>query len=258
MHSDPAAAGSEARAEVRRRPSPQQLAKAAGGRLGLLPIQRVISGMRHRGVPLSELRALEVFGYTGERLTRYYAPLVRSLEIWEIDPRLSGTLRTSFPQADVKIVDSYDEIRRTDNRFDLVVIDNFTTAEEHFRLFPDVFRVVSDDATLVLRTIPHATDLTRRRYPSMFDHDHLAARRAFYEVDTPHAIPLETLASRYGRRAEAAGFRADWHFFVPAREFVGLLPRGLGMLLTLKISRVAGDAPVPGLRAPAPPSSASA
>jgi hypothetical protein len=212
--------------------------KQTARRFGLVPMQQVIAELRRRGVELADVRALEVFGSLGQQTAVHYAPLVKTLEIWDIDPTLLEPLRASFPGAEVRIVDSYKEIRRTSRRFELVVIDNFATVDEHFRLFPHVFRVLADDAVLVLQTLPEANGLTRRVYPALFEAEHVRHRRTFYDTATPESIPRDTLAARYGRLAEAEGFAVEWHFFVRRREIVRLLPRRLDFyFLTLKLRR---------------------
>jgi len=212
--------------------------RSVAGRIGLLPVQRVIKGLETRGVDLRRMRALEVFGYTGERMTRYYAPRVKSLDIWEIDPRFESTLRTSFPDAEVQITDSYEEIRRTDRTYDLVVVDNFAYSDEHFQLFPDVFRVLSDDSVLVVLTLPDADDRTQRLYPTLFDEAHRRERRAFYGTDSPERIPLDDLAAHYAALAAEQGHSYEWHFFVRRRELQGLWPKPTSFfLLVLKLNR---------------------
>jgi hypothetical protein len=207
-------------------------------RFGLVPMQQVIAGMRRRGVEMADVRALEVFGSLGQQTAVHYAPLVKSLEIWDIDPGVLEPLRNSFPQAEIRIVDSYEEIRRTNRRFELVVVDNFATVDEHFRLFPHVFRVLADEAVLVLQTLPEARRLTRRVYPALFEPEHVRLRQIFYDTPTPESIPRDVLVARYGRLAEAEGFVVEWHFFVRRREIVRLFPRRLDFyFLTLKLRR---------------------
>ena len=98
--------------------------RATASRLGLLPIQRILAEGSRRGASVEQFRALEVFGCTGERLTKHYAPLVRSVEVWEINPSLEPALRRNVPTATVRITDSFAEIKTTPSRFDLVVVDN--------------------------------------------------------------------------------------------------------------------------------------
>lgn len=133
-----------------------------GGRLHQKPMHKVLKQMKRRGIDLSTLHALEVFGYTGELHTIYYAPYVSSLEIWEIDPRYEERLKRNLPRAKVRIVDSYEEIKLTPDRYDLVVVDNpmqnHGNHSEHFDLFPHIYRVCLSPTIVVLNTIPKIDD----------------------------------------------------------------------------------------------------
>jgi hypothetical protein len=70
------------------RPRVAGLARAALARAGMLPIQRVLRELERHGMGVGSLRALEVFGRTGERMTRWDADSVGSLDVWELNPRL--------------------------------------------------------------------------------------------------------------------------------------------------------------------------
>jgi hypothetical protein len=203
----------------------RRVLRTVGAGFGLLPIQQALEGIQQRGVDLRRLRALEVFGASGERLTLHYASRVESLSIWELDSAYEDGLRRRFPAADVRITNSYEEVLRTDERYDFVVVDNAVGPEEHFPLFPGVFRVLSDDAILMVLVIPHANRHTRRRYPNVMSSPHLERRAAFYDTDTPEDIPLDRLVAHYGELAEAAGLSTRWRFSVNRREIHRLLPR---------------------------------
>ena len=228
---------------------------ATASRLGLLPIQRILAEGSRRGASVEQFRALEVFGCTGERLTKHCAPPVRSVEVWEIDPSLEPALRRNLPTATVRITDSFAEIKRTLSRFDLVVVDNpvgcFGDGRcEHFDLFPDVARVLSDDSMLVLLVCSGDDPVTRARYPNLFDEPQLARRRSFYGVADPREIPLTELAAHYRRRLEALGMSVEWHVFRQKYEPHGLLPRRVGLyFLALKL-RATEPRPETGTSAP--------
>jgi len=181
-------------------------------------MHKVLKQMKRRGIDLSTLHALEVFGYTGELHTIYYAPYVSSLEIWEIDPRYEERLKRNLPRAKVRIVDSYEEIKLTPDRYDLVVVDNpmqnHGNHSEHFDLFPHIYRVCLSPTIVVLNTIPKIDDADQVDYPNLFNEVHLARHRAFYGTDHAEKISLSTIAGTYRRLAAADGFHVEWSFFV--------------------------------------------
>jgi hypothetical protein len=202
--------------------------------LALSPTQKVLRGLRARGIDLSSLRALELFGGRGVYHTLDYASRVSSLEVWEIDPRLESDLRRNLPRATVRIVDCHEEIKRTPGRFDLIVVDNpMSTYEghcEHFDLFPDLFRVACDESIVLLDVIPSAPRFARKKYPYLFNEEQRVRRRAFYQTDDADNLSWETIVAAYRIRAELAGFAVHWSFTV-RRHFV--------YYLALKISRKA-------------------
>jgi hypothetical protein len=216
-------------------------ARSVAARFGLDPVQRVFAELKRRGTDLESLRALEVFGADGERVTRFYGHRVASLEIWEINPRYEKTLRHNYPDATIRIVDAFVQMRQADGPYDLVVIDNPGWIREHFELFPDVFAILSDDATLLFNVIPGPTRGTRRRYPRLFSEEHLELRRRFYGTDDPEQISIEELAQHYGALARSHGFQPQWHFLVRRREIWHGVPlRQELYFLCLKLARGSG------------------
>ena len=201
--------------------------RAVGARFRMLPIQQILK-VRSAGQPRAVAGA-RGFWWRRPGITQQYAGRVASLDIWENDPRLRPALLNRFPNAEVRITDSYEEVRRTSKRYDFVMIDNSIWAEEHFPLFPAVFNVVSEKATMAIRVIPRADRLTRRRYPSLFDEQHLARRRAFYRTDSPAQISLDDLGGHYCKLADDSGLVVDWRFWVNCREIHGVVPRRTSM-----------------------------
>jgi hypothetical protein len=216
----------------------RRLLRGAAVRLGLLPIQRFLRGLERRGFRLADARALEVYGYTGERVAVHYAKRVKSLEIWEIDSSHERALRLNLPTADVRIVDSHEEIRRAASQYDLIVVDNAVWHGEHFELFPAVLDRLSDDAVLALFVITGANAATRRVYPEILSDEHVQNRRRFYETEHPCEIPLDDLIAHYERRCSAAGLRVDWTYSIRRWVVVHGMPRPTTTyLLALKVSR---------------------
>lgn len=219
-------------------PDLRRVVRSAAGVLGLVPAQRVFTELRRRGVELGRMRALDVFGADGERMIRFYGPQVATLEIWELDPRYEEELRRKFPGATVRIVDSFDQTGRAEGPYDLVVIDNPIWAREHFDFFPEVFRILSGDSVLVCNVIPAPSRGTHRRYPSLFDQEHLERRRRFYGADRSERIERSELAAHYRALAQDHGFRTEWHFFVRRLEIWYGIPRPQEVyFLCLKLAR---------------------
>src|SRR6185312_590191 len=135
------------------------------------PIENVMSQIGLRGCSLTAMDALEVFGRDGRWHTKQYAHLVKSLEVWELQEKYLPQLQENLPGARFRIVDSYKEIQKTKKKFGLVVVDNSmgifvddpydgeppTRYCEHFDLFPDIFRVLTDRAVVIVNVIPQAT-----------------------------------------------------------------------------------------------------
>ena len=179
----------------------------------LTPMRRVMFYLKSRNIEVGRMRALEVFGHTGKMHVTDYHDFVASLDVWEIDPALQKDLAANLPGAAVSIVDSYEEIKKTDKRYGLVVIDNPMGMHdghcEHFDFFPDVFGVLTDDSVLIMNVVPMADDQARRRY-SLFGTEHLGLRTDFYGTDDPENISFEDMAEVYSKLALESGFVVEW------------------------------------------------
>lgn len=201
--------------------------------LGLSPTQRVFRELRARNVRTGDLEALEIFGHTGFLHTVDYARQVSSLEAWEIDPTHEPALRRNLPGATVRILDSFDELKRSPGKFSLLVVDNPVCVYgghcEHFDAFPDIFRVAKDSSILILNAAPNP-------WPPP-EEAHLVGRRAFYKADRPENVPFDRMMKVYRELIEAGGFALEWHFFrrrtLATRAYY----------LVLKIKRMAPGAP---------------
>jgi hypothetical protein len=130
--------------------------------LGMRPLQKVIKRIENCNHVLANMVALEVFGGVGDGHLRDYASLVQSLTIWEIDQRACDILAKRFPPAEVKCVDSYDEVAKCSTCFDLVVVDSPMQEEgghfEHFDLLPRVGNILNANAVLVISVLPVLKD----------------------------------------------------------------------------------------------------
>lgn len=175
----------------------------------LTPIQRVMRGLTRRGVELSEASALDVFAGDGSFHTIEWAPRVRALELWERQPACHELLTSRFPSAVVRTVDSFEEVRRCDSVFDLVMVDDGkppgSGPQEHFGLFPHLFRLIASPGIIVVNVVPRM----RETLP-----ENLELRRAFYATDGPEHVTLVAMANAYAALAAEAGFRMPWWFAV--------------------------------------------
>jgi len=208
--------------------------------LGLSPMQRLMNELKKRGVLISQLDALEIFGADGLRHTVDYYGLVRSLEIWEMDDKYLPGLCKNFPNASIKMTDSFKEIQSTARTYDLVVSDEpgqvFGRNREyceHFELLTRyLFRVVRASAVIVLNAVPEPL----RQAPNANRHPtypaYLEKRKAFYCSDHPEHVSISEMIPAYIRVLRANGFELDWH--VSVRRTI----RGGVNYLALKVSRI--------------------
>jgi nitrate reductase NapE component len=205
-------------------------------------MQSVLRELRRRGVQVADLRALECFAFDGHMHTIDYAPLVRALEVWEINPAHEAVLRRTFPAAVVHIADTYRQVEECTDRFSLIVVDNSPVHgghTEHFDLLPKVFRLAADDCYMVLDIIPKLNASVRGSYPEMFWESTLNARKAFYGVDDPEHMTPGRMEEVYTAIARQAGFSVSWSFRRRRNNIITYLvlalarhPLALGMTLT--------------------------
>ena len=196
-------------------------------------MQQVLRKLEKRGVAIGSLKTIELFGGCGKRHAVDYANRVARLEVWEIEPSCEEVLRKKIPQATIHITDTYQQIRKTSERFDLIVIDNpmsiYDGHCEHFDLFPDLFRLAADSAIIVVNVIPNLSAAAARKFPYLFNEKQLQVRRRFYNTDKADDLSWGQIVSAYRRQAEAAGFELEWSFSV-RRHFI--------YYLALKIKRL--------------------
>jgi len=189
-------------------------------------MQRVLRELEWRRIDLGDLRAIELFGGSGAFHTLDYAPRVKSLEVWEINPELEARLAGNLPEAKIRITDTYSEIKDASKRYDLIICDNPMSLHgsgdghcEHFDLFPHIFRIAADSAVLILNIIPRLDNRARKRFPYLFNETQLAARREFYCVEHPENISPDIMISIYTKLASESGFTVEWTF-LQRRHFV--------------------------------------
>lgn len=194
----------------------KQLLRAIRRMLRMAPMQRIVRELRKRGVEMETLDALEIFGGVGVILTRDYSNLVSTLEIWEYEAHNEAKLRQYFPNAEIKITDSFKEIKRTSKKYSMIVCDSPPYSSgggncEHFDLFPEILRIAKAEAVIILNVLSEVSG-KRRGYPLYASEDHLVRRQAFYKTNTPEKIPLEDLVNAYEAHLNAGGFNMEFYF----------------------------------------------
>lgn len=213
-------------------------AKSLRRTLRLSPMHKVFRRLSRYGVDPRTFNALEVFGGGGQSHTKDIASVVPRLEIWEILPQMESVLKRTFPQSEIKITDSYVEIQRVPKKYDLVVVDNSSTAfdhYEHFDLFPIIFRVLNDSAVVILNVIPRV----RTKHP-----ERLKRRQAFYSATDPTNISFREMADTYRIVAEQNGWTMEQFFC--ERRWILSLGQDTAYYGVLKLKRQhADDSPLP-------------
>ena len=205
----------------------RNLFRMARRKLHLTPMKKVLRELKRRGLNPKDFNALEVFGSSGEGHLKDYASLVSTLEIWEIDPEYEKILRRFFRRAEVKIADSFKEIKTTSKKYNFIVVDNGTSISsasygrhcEHFDLFPDIFRIAMDSSVLILNIIPEVDSVALKAYPYLFNDEQLLHRKNFYKTNRPEKMTSEEMVEAYRKMLMANDFNLEWYFF-QKRNFI--------------------------------------
>ncbi|MCX8052530.1 MAG: hypothetical protein N3B12_01890 [Armatimonadetes bacterium] len=195
-------------------------------KLGLSPMRRVIKGLKRRGVDVGKMQALDMFAGDGTGSVLCYSDSVQHLEAWELNPELVERLKKNLPRAVIRQVDSYEQMRVCEGKFDLIVIEAPLSLYgpnleycEHIGLFPRVLDLCKDDAVLILAVATEVEPL--RQYVGDIDRvgtpEHLKRRAEFYKTDNPENIPLDKMVSAYSEHCTAGGFEVEWWFAVRRR-----------------------------------------
>jgi len=181
------------------------------------PIHKVIRKLKSYDYLLMD-NVLEVFGYKGEYHTLDYLKYVKQLDIWEIAQDCETSLKNNLPNANVKITNSYEEIKTTTKLFDTIIIDNHqgifgNNKCEHFEIIEDCFKKLSNKAVLIANVIPN---INRSKYnpPHEVKVNHIELRKQFYMHETGQVISHFQLKNFYTQMAHKNGYTPQHIFFV--------------------------------------------
>lgn len=174
-----------------------------------------IKQIEEKGINLTSMNALEVFGGNGKAVDTYILNKVKSLEVWEIDKRKEIDLRNNLPGAKVKITDSFNEIKITENKYDIIILDNpmemFNEHCENFDMFIHIFNVLKDEAIIILDIIP-SLDNKSIKFEYLKNNIHLLCRKLFYRVENPLNIPIDQIIFAYEDIINKNGYKLEWSF----------------------------------------------
>ena len=160
---------------------------------------------------LSGVKALELFGRKGDWHVIDYAAHVSKLEIWEIDPQYRKDLKRNFPRSKIRIVDSFQEIKKDGDKFDLIVSDNSVYCAdgdeycEHFELFPYVFGRMNSPCILIL-------NINTKPYNFIKGSEWWKRRARFYETDKPDDISFGKIDLQYRKICHQSNRQTGFSF----------------------------------------------
>lgn len=193
-----------------------------------------IKDIESRDINLKDMDALEVFGGSGKSVDVYILDKVKSLEVWEIEQSREVELKSNLPGAEIKIVDSFKQIKKTKNKYDVIIMDNpmamFGSHCEHFDMYIDIFNVVKDESIIILDIIPKLEGIPSR-FESLKDEMHLLCRKLFYRTENSLNIPIDDIISAYENIINKNGYTLEWSFIEErSKDFI--------YYLVLKIKKI--------------------
>ena len=219
------------------------IAKKLRATLKLAPANFVLRRLRQRGFDPTAWSALETFGSTGSQHTPIFAAAVRHIDIWEIKPEAERPLRQRFPGAGIKIIDSYAEIARTPEKYDLVIVDNVPGMClghcEHMDMFPAIFRVLKDPGVLALYVTPNV----HREKEHPWAQERAIKRKAFYQAQDPDHLTMAEMERAYVRIAAENGKQVTDCFFTRRWTFPSDQDPCYYCTLVLRDARRTADVP---------------
>ena len=181
--------------------------------LGIDPISKIFKFIDKKLGGKYEI--LELFGGTGKLNTIYYQnkKSVNKLVIYEILSSNCNELKKNCPNAVIKNVDTFSEIERCTEKFDIIISDNTPTLFgeycEHFEIFPKIFRVAKDRFAVIFNIILDENDVSKsfyKIYPTLFSPEHLERREKFYGVSNSTNLNLQTAIQTYKKIGETKGY----------------------------------------------------
>lgn len=173
-------------------------------------MKRIIRKLSDRDINLEDMNALEFFARDGEWQTKSYGYKVKSLSLWEIDPKFLIKLKENFPDGEIMIGNSFELAHGNSykNKFDLIVFDNpqgiYGGYCEHFEALELTPLLLSQEGLVIFNV---------NKNPFDYDKHPIWAqkRRDYYGKN---AIDLETdfLLKFYKERFNELSFDVNFSF----------------------------------------------
>ncbi len=132
-------------------------------KLGLLPYQKIFNCLSKRNPNLIQWNVLDLFAGDGTMSSLDLKGFVGNIELWDIEPQFETILKDRFPNSIIKIVDSYESINNTNNKYNIILVDNWPRIIsgncEHFDLFPKIIELMKDQGILIILTMPEINNV---------------------------------------------------------------------------------------------------
>lgn len=177
-------------------------------------MRKTLKILKRRGVDISQMRALEVFAREGDWQTIVYAPRVKSMEAWEINPLFKAGLKKNLPEAKIKITDSVKEIRNKKyfGKYDFIVLDNPQGCYgpraqycEHFDVILPALKLFNGKGVLIFNV---------NKQPFNFDNfpNWQKRRAAFYKRKNTAKLSIVWLMNFYKKLFKKNGYSTKFCF----------------------------------------------
>jgi phospholipid N-methyltransferase len=183
-------------------------------------MKKVLNELSKRGVDISQVKALELFGGKGNWQTIIYAEKVQSLDVWEIRPDFENSLRKNLPYAKIMIGDSIKWLKSGKDmpKYDFVVVDNpmsvFDEHQsycEHFDVFEHINKILNDRCIISFNVNKQPFDFANQLIWKQ-------KRSNFYDTDYIANFSLSFLLTFYETYFRKLGFNTTFSFSVSRME----------------------------------------
>lgn len=177
-------------------------------------IRKIIEDLTHHNIDLKNLSVLDFFAREGDWQTKVIADKVKVIHAWEVNPEFEENLKKNLPNAKIKIGDSFSFCKNSDERFDLIILDNpqgcFGINQdkcEHFDALPEILNLLNNQSIVIFNVKTEPFDYHK--------HEKWQSRRNdFYQRQDCSNLDKEFSFNFYKNYFETLGFKVDymnWH-----------------------------------------------